>query len=177
MQEVKTLCRWDGQCWDEWTSDATEQDLPECRDTHGDPADFWVLAVEAPTEAPAGALKLWKSTIVIWTRYDPQDVEIEDLARDAVGGDAYCSRQEAAEVADARTDPDWDFSEFFGSALSERAAAFCTVCNLSLELCRCGGKAPHLAVVPAAITCGNCGLSAELCRCGQSPGLAWRLKE
>ncbi len=57
--------------------------------------------------------KLYKSTIVIWTDYNPDTVELEDLAREAQRGDAYCSKNVSAEV-DPRTDPDWDGTEFFG---------------------------------------------------------------
>ena len=38
--------------------------------------------------------KLWKTTIEIVTDYDPTNtLEIEDLAREATSGEAYCIRQ------------------------------------------------------------------------------------
>lgn len=53
--------------------------------------------------------KLWKTTITIWTDYDPTDVELEDLAREATCGDAYCSGQSAEAVIDAAQFPQTDF--------------------------------------------------------------------
>jgi len=60
--------------------------------------------------------KLFKTTIVIWSEYDPSanNMELEDLAREATGGDAYCSKQEG-EWVDPRMDEAWDGSEFFGT--------------------------------------------------------------
>lgn len=57
--------------------------------------------------------RLWKTTIVIWSKYDPQEVELEDLAREATSGAAYCSRQKALYVMRAEDDSDWDGTEFF----------------------------------------------------------------
>lgn len=41
-----------------------------------------------PDERPA-VPALYKTTITLWTDYDPEGVGIDDLARDAVSGDAY----------------------------------------------------------------------------------------
>lgn len=57
-------------------------------------------------------MKLWKTIITIWSEFDPQQVELEDLAREAVVGSAYCSRCFSAFV-ETKTDPDWDGTEFF----------------------------------------------------------------
>lgn len=58
--------------------------------------------------------KLYKTTIVIWSEYDPtNNIEIDDLARDAMSGESYCSKQKS-EYVDPRTDPDWDGTDFFG---------------------------------------------------------------
>ncbi len=43
--------------------------------------------------------KFWKTTIEIITDYDPVSSEIEDLAREASSGDAYCIGQEVVEVS------------------------------------------------------------------------------
>jgi hypothetical protein len=59
-------------------------------------------------------MKLWKTTIVIWSDYDPQQVELADIARDAQEGDAYCSKQTADFIEDVEKDPEWDGTEFFG---------------------------------------------------------------
>lgn len=57
---------------------------------------------------------LWKTTAVIWTDFNPQTLEIDDLAREAMGGDAHCSREDHELVEDPAGDPDWDGTEFFG---------------------------------------------------------------
>jgi Mn-dependent DtxR family transcriptional regulator len=55
--------------------------------------------------------KLYRTTIVIWTKYDASDVELEDLARKAVQGEGYCSQQ----TTEAITDPvQFPKTEFFG---------------------------------------------------------------
>lgn len=58
---------------------------------------------------------MWKTTIVIWTDYDPSHVELDHLAREATSGDAYCSKQHIEHVPNHQSDPDWDDNEFFGS--------------------------------------------------------------
>lgn len=35
---------------------------------------------------------LWKTTLEIWSDFDPTDVEIDTLAHEAMRGDAYCNR-------------------------------------------------------------------------------------
>ena len=60
-------------------------------------------------------LKLFKTTIVIWTESDPwvRKWELPDLAQQAMGGEGYCSKQLSEKVLDARDDPDWIETEFF----------------------------------------------------------------
>lgn len=61
-------------------------------------------------------LRLWKTTIVIWSEADGPVVEnmsLEDLAHNAIQGESYCSKQDGILVDDARKDPDWDGTEFF----------------------------------------------------------------
>ena len=57
--------------------------------------------------------QLWKTTIVIWTDYDPYRSEIEELAREATVGDAYCSNRITKQIKDLNEDEDWDGTEFF----------------------------------------------------------------
>ena len=57
---------------------------------------------------------LYKTTIVIWTDYNPVHLELDDLAREACVGDAYCSKQETDLVQDISKDLDRDGTEFFG---------------------------------------------------------------
>jgi hypothetical protein len=46
---------------------------------------------------------------VFWSDFDPRDLEIADLARDATEGDSYCSFQETVEVTDERQYPQTEF--------------------------------------------------------------------
>lgn len=59
--------------------------------------------------------KLFKTTIIVWSEYSGTSVELEDLARDATNGDAYCSKQTSEEV-NPLLDEDWDGTEFFGES-------------------------------------------------------------
>jgi hypothetical protein len=58
---------------------------------------------------------LFKTTIVIWSHYDPKDrkMEINHLAQEAVSGDAYCAKEETVEVKHPVTDPDFEDGDFF----------------------------------------------------------------
>ena len=56
---------------------------------------------------------LFRTTIVIWSKYAGEKVELESLARDATSGDAYCSRYYSEQVREPREDPAWDGTEFF----------------------------------------------------------------
>ena len=56
---------------------------------------------------------LYKTTIIIWSEYDGSTVEIQDLARDATEGEAYCSKSVSVRVPDPESDPEWDGTEFF----------------------------------------------------------------
>jgi hypothetical protein len=56
---------------------------------------------------------LYKTVIVIWSEYDGEKVEIEDLAFQATEGNAYCSKQQSVLVQEPTTDPEWDGTEFF----------------------------------------------------------------
>lgn len=65
------------------------------------------------------AKRLFKTTIVIWSEYDTSGVELDILARDAISGDAYCSKQECDFVEDPSKDKDWDGTEFFDMETEE----------------------------------------------------------
>jgi hypothetical protein len=56
---------------------------------------------------------LYKSTIIIWTEYDPTELELRDLAHQAESGDACCSSMTSALVAEPEKDTAWDGTEFF----------------------------------------------------------------
>lgn len=58
---------------------------------------------------------LYKTTIVIWSEYDPQaaNVDIDALAREAVEGDAYSSYANTVHVDNPEQDEHWDGNEFF----------------------------------------------------------------
>jgi hypothetical protein len=57
-------------------------------------------------------MKLYKTTVTIWSEFDPSDVELSDLAREADQGEAYCSSCISQHV-ETDGDPDWDGTEFF----------------------------------------------------------------
>lgn len=63
--------------------------------------------------------KLYKTTIIIWSPYNPEDqVEIDDLARDAMRGESYCSSCSSEEITDPGMFPD---TEFFGVDTEDEA--------------------------------------------------------
>ena len=65
-------------------------------------------------------MKLYKTTIVIWSEDDPTNLmEIDALAQDAMNGESYCSKQETVRVEDPISDPDWDGTEFFNTLYKE----------------------------------------------------------
>lgn len=57
-------------------------------------------------------LKLYKTTIIIFSEFDPSGMTLEDLAREADQGDALCESQKT-QVTDIN-DKDLGNSEFFG---------------------------------------------------------------
>jgi hypothetical protein len=61
------------------------------------------------------SLKLFKTTIVIWSEYDPSelDLELSELARQAENGDAYCASMTCAPIPEPEKDPAWDGTDFF----------------------------------------------------------------
>ena len=73
------------------------------------------------------AVQLWKTTIVIWSDFDPQEFSPEDLGREAMEGSAYCTEQRAEFVSDLAADPDGaelvgdeeGFLSFFGMTEDE----------------------------------------------------------
>jgi hypothetical protein len=58
-------------------------------------------------------MKLYKTAITIWSKYDPAELELTDLAHRAKTGDAYCSRTTCVLIAEPERDPDWDGTGFF----------------------------------------------------------------
>lgn len=64
---------------------------------------------------------LYKTSVVIWTTYDPTGVELEDLGRDATSGESYCSKLSSVLVPKPSDDPDGDdgMEEFFDSQEEE----------------------------------------------------------
>jgi hypothetical protein len=59
--------------------------------------------------------RLFKTTIVIWSDFDPESMELCDLARDAYNGGSFCSSQEAEEVTDSSLFPETEFFDWEGS--------------------------------------------------------------
>lgn len=58
---------------------------------------------------------LFKTTIVIWSDFDPSHCDIECMAHEATQGEAYCSASHVERVEDPSKDKDWDNTEFFDS--------------------------------------------------------------
>jgi hypothetical protein len=58
---------------------------------------------------------LFRSTIVIWSDFEPAWDKLSDLARDAETGGSYCSSMQTVQVDDPPADPAWDGTEFFGT--------------------------------------------------------------
>jgi hypothetical protein len=58
---------------------------------------------------------LYKTTIIIWSEYDPSaTMEIDDIAREAMDGDSYCSKQDTVRVDDPSKDDNAPDMGFFG---------------------------------------------------------------
>jgi hypothetical protein len=53
--------------------------------------------------------KLYKTTIIIWSDFDPVLCEIDYLAREAISGDTYCSEKNIEIVSDTEKFPQTDF--------------------------------------------------------------------
>jgi hypothetical protein len=58
-------------------------------------------------------MNLYKTTVVIWSKVNPSDLELSDLAYEADKGNAYCSKYVSEKIANPEEDPDWDDTEFF----------------------------------------------------------------
>ena len=56
---------------------------------------------------------LFKTTITIWSRKDPEGEELVMLAADATDGGSYCSHIAFELVQEPEKDPMWDGTEFF----------------------------------------------------------------
>ena len=65
--------------------------------------------------------KLFKTTIVIWSEFNPNEegLEIDALAHDAMEGESYCSKSETDLIENPEQDKDWDGTEFFGEPEEE----------------------------------------------------------
>ena len=62
--------------------------------------------------------KIWKRSITIYTDYDPEDVDIEDLAREAMAGSGYfvyCDE----ELDDPSAETELTCSEFYHQCFEE----------------------------------------------------------
>lgn len=66
-----------------------------------------------PIETLQGPRRLYKTTIVIWSEDNPNEMELSTLAQEAESGNAYCSRMRSTLVEEPTKDADWDDTEFF----------------------------------------------------------------
>jgi hypothetical protein len=60
-----------------------------------------------------GPRKLWKTTIVVWSEFNPNRVETVSLVREAVDGQAIITKQESELVSDPYSQEDGPPEEFF----------------------------------------------------------------
>ena len=58
-------------------------------------------------------MRLYKSTMTIWTTYDPTEIEPTELVHPAENVGAYCSSMTFALIPELEKDPAWDGTEFF----------------------------------------------------------------
>ena len=56
--------------------------------------------------------KLWKTTIEIYSDYNPQGMSISDLGRDAISGDSICGKKTTERVGLSKSPV--DVRNFFG---------------------------------------------------------------
>lgn len=69
---------------------------------------------DTQAEHPGQSQRFWKSTVVIYTPYDPADSELVDLAQDATDGLSFSPFETVEEIA-AGDLPD-DAASFFNLA-------------------------------------------------------------
>jgi len=67
----------------------------------------------------AGPRKLWKTTIVVWSEFDPQKLEMVNLIREATDGQAIITKQDAELVSDPYSQEDGPPEEFFETICEE----------------------------------------------------------
>jgi len=59
-------------------------------------------------------MKLYKTTVLVWTEYDPFGVPPHRLVYDATFGDGYLSGKSTKLVENPLEDPEFEGMEFFG---------------------------------------------------------------
>jgi hypothetical protein len=64
-------------------------------------------------------MKLYKTTITIWTDVDPSQYFIKDLGQKVIDGDAHCSKR-TTKLVNTETDPDWIGDPQFFISLREK---------------------------------------------------------
>ena len=79
---------------------------------------------------------LFKTTLIIWSRQNPNEEELDlvELAQEAMNGTHYCSRTHILSVPIPSEDPDWDDTEFFDSIPTpQKVPALLTVTPVALS--------------------------------------------
>jgi hypothetical protein len=56
---------------------------------------------------------LYKTTIIVWSDDNTEDMDIDHICQEAVDGAFYCSKQVCEKVEDPEEDPEYDCGEFF----------------------------------------------------------------
>lgn len=79
---------------------------------------------------------LYKTVVTIWSRQNPNEEELDlvELAQEAMNGTHYCSRTQTLSVPIPSEDPDWDGTEFFDSIPTpQKVPALLTVTPIALS--------------------------------------------
>ena len=70
----------------------------------------------------AGPRRLWKTEIVIWSAYDPQKIEVSELARDGEQGDAYITKAHSELISSPYVQDDGPPEDFFDTGSEDGQA-------------------------------------------------------
>lgn len=72
--------------------------------------------------------KLWKTTLMIWSDYNPSDLKISDLAREAECGDSFCNSREDELITDPTQFPETEFFDD-GEIINRPQFYSCGICD------------------------------------------------
>lgn len=95
---------------------------------------------------------LYKTTVIIWTEFDPSALELPALAAEADYGSAYCSKLITEHVKDPSYDLEWDGTDFFDLHIDDDEDMLDDVASVEYdsEHDDCPITLPHNHYVPTA---------------------------